>query len=89
MINIFCAAEDLAVLKKTEADIYYIDPTVTEFDVSGISIDEEIQLYVGNTVKLVPLITSENATNKNVIYSTNNENIETVDAIGTIWAHLQ
>jgi len=76
-------------LKKTEADIYYIDPTVREFDVSGISIDAEIQLYVGNTVKLVPVITPENATNKNVICSTDNEDIATVDAIGTIWAHLQ
>ena len=55
--------------------------------VESVSLDKtELQLAVGENATLSAAITPENATNKNVTWSSDNETIATVDANGVVTA---
>ena len=59
-----------------------------EVKVTGISIAEgnSLNMTVGGTKKITPVITPDNATNKNIIYTSTNQSVATVDSNGMIYA---
>ena len=77
-----------ATITITTEDGGYTDTctvTVTQ-PVTGVSLSKsELDLNTGNTVKLTATVTPENANNKSVTWSSNNENVATVDG-GTVTA---
>ncbi len=63
------------------------DTTIKTVDVDSIDItDENIRLKVGDSIKLNTTILPENATNKNVTWSSSDESIVKVDEQGNITA---
>ncbi|MBN2880095.1 MAG: Ig-like domain-containing protein [Clostridia bacterium] len=48
---------------------------------------EEVQINIGDNYTFTPVITPTNATNQAVTYSSSDEDIATVDAIGVVWTH--
>lgn len=57
-----------------------------EVHVESVSIDATLDLSVGETKMLVPTIAPENATNKSVTWSSNNQSVATVDQNGLVSA---
>lgn len=57
-----------------------------EVHVESVSIDATLSLHVGDIKTLVPNIAPENATNKNVTWSSNNQSVATVDQNGLVSA---
>ena len=56
-------------------------------NVKAVSLDRtEMSLGVGQDDQLIPIFTPENATNKNIIWTSDNETIATVDQDGTVHA---
>ncbi len=61
--------------------------TAANVPVTGITLDKTTaNMAVGETLKLVPTVTPDNATNKNVTWNSSNTNVATVAADGTITA---
>ena len=61
--------------------------TVTAVPVSSVSLNKtELTLTVGADVQLIATVAPENATNKNVTWTSNNESIATVDNTGKVTA---
>lgn len=58
-----------------------------QISVTGVSLDKtELELKEGETATLTATVMPENATNKNVKWTTNDESVATVDAQGTVTA---
>ena len=57
-----------------------------EVHVASVSIDATLDLTLGETKTLVPTIAPENATNKSVTWSSNNQSVATVDQNGLVSA---
>lgn len=61
--------------------------TMTQVAVTGISLNpEQAGMLLNGTVQLVPVITPENATNKQVNWSSSDNNVATVNASGLVTA---
>ena len=61
--------------------------TAAAVPVTGVTLNKtSTSLYVGDTETLTPTITPDNATNKNVTWSSDNEGVATVDATGKVTA---
>lgn len=60
--------------------IYSISITenATDIDVTGVSIIDTLRLIEGNSETIIPIITPENATNKNVTWGSTNTGVATV-----------
>ena len=55
--------------------------------VTGVTLDKDkLGLYEDETVQLIPTVLPENATNKNIIWSSSNESVATVDQNGNVTA---
>lgn len=52
--------------------------TVTQIDVTGISIPETLDIYIGQSSQITATISPTNASNKNVTWSSSNELVATV-----------
>lgn len=64
-----------------------VQVVTTPVPVIGVSLDtDEISLNIGDTKPLVAIVEPEEATNKNVVWSSSNENIATVDIRGVVTA---
>ncbi|WP_158638594.1 immunoglobulin-like domain-containing protein [Metabacillus litoralis] len=64
-----------------------IEEPSSDKKVTGVTIQQEtMKLNVGDETKLAATITPENATNKDVVWSSNDENIVAVDENGTLTA---
>lgn len=69
-------------MKETDGEL-----TVTDIPVEGVSFENtQGELTVGSSYKLTATITPENATNKNITWSSSDNNIATVDSDGNITA---
>ena len=83
-------AEGSAVITATTADGNFTAVclvTVTAIPVSSVSLNKtELTLTVGADVQLIATVAPENATNKNVTWTSNNESIATVDNTGKVTA---
>ena len=82
-------AEGSAVITATTVDGHFTAVclvTVT-VPVSSVSLNKtELTLTVGADVQLIATVAPENATNKNVTWTSNNESIATVDSTGKVTA---
>ncbi|RKL65648.1 hypothetical protein CR203_19400 [Salipaludibacillus neizhouensis] len=68
------------------ADEYYTAP-VDERNVTGVTLDQElVKLAKGEEVMLTATVTPENAGNKNVVWSSSNEDVAIVDEGGKVTA---
>ena len=87
--NIVAVKEGTAVITVKTADgKYSATCTVTVVGevvaVEGVEISGEREVRVGNTIKLTAKISPENATNKQVTWSSSNRRIATVDQNGVV-----
>lgn len=61
------------------------NPAATNVVVAGVTLDKtELTLNVGETAQLTATVTPENATDKTVIWSSDNTSVATVDATGNV-----
>ena len=61
-----------------------------EINVTGILLDKtEIYLQVGESVKLNAYVYPDNATNKNILYNSSNEEVAKIDDTGTITSYME
>ena len=61
--------------------------TITNVDVESIVLDKTAAtLYTGETLRLNATVSPVNATNKNIVWTTSDENVATVDAEGLVTA---
>lgn len=71
--------EGTAQVKVTDIDNELNNITYTvivkDIAVTGLSMIEEVTVFVTDTYKLIPVIEPENATNKNIIWSNSNTNV--------------
>lgn len=56
----------------------------TGVDVTGVSLQEKLELGIGNTTTLEATITPSDATNKNVTWSSSNESVAKIDENGVV-----
>lgn len=60
---------------------------VKSVPVTGVTLDKQtLELYTGDSQPLTATVTPDNATNKNVTWSSDNETVATVDANGNVTA---
>ncbi len=90
--NLTSSFENKVNTKLTDAQLTKIKTILSEYDlyivdVTGVTLDKSAALLVeGQTEKLTATISPDNATNKNVIWSSDNTDVATVDANGLITA---
>lgn len=67
-----------------------IEEEKEEINVTGILLDKtEIYLQVGESVKLNAYVYPDNATNKNILYNSSNEEVAKIDDTGTITSYME
>jgi len=83
-------AEGTATITVTTEDGSHTDSctvTVTTVAVTGVSLDREtLALNISDTFQLTPALTPENATNRNIGWSTDEASVATVDQNGLVTA---
>ena len=67
----------------------YVDITVNEIAVTGVSVKSSTSLTVGGTEQLTATISPSNATNKNVTWTSSQTSIATVSATGLVTAKAE
>ena len=71
----------LVTISKVE---YYKEKATGTVDVTGVSLDETLQLEYGQSETLTPTFTPAEATNQNVTWKSSNTSVATVDASGKV-----
>jgi len=83
----FKFVQDNGTISPTNSNNWVISttPVVQQVEVTGITLNKsELNLEVGKTGTLSAVITPENATNKNVVWASSNENVAFVDQNGLV-----
>lgn len=68
-------------------DTCTVSVTTPKVNITGVSLNKDLlQLTAGDNSELVPKITPTNASNKNVTWTSDNENVAIVDELGVVTA---